>query len=71
MDYNKQLLQDRISALGDEQGLTLYQLEKKIGLSRNSLKRCNINALSWDNLAKVADYFSVSMDYLAGRTERY
>lgn len=71
MNYDKQLLQNRIAALGDQQGLTLYQLEKKIGLSRNSLKRCNINALSWDKLAKVADYFSVSMDYLAGRTDQY
>ena len=59
---------DRIKDLATNQGLSLNQLEEKLGYSTNTLygiKKANPKS---DRLQEIADYFNVSTDYLLGRT---
>lgn len=60
---------DRIKELADKQGISLNILEERLGYSTNylySLKKGNPKS---DRLQEIADYFSVSTDYLLGRTD--
>lgn len=59
---------DRIKDLATNQGISLNQLEEKLGYSTNTLygiKKANPKS---DRLQEIADYFNVSTDYLLGRT---
>lgn len=60
---------DRVRELAKSKGLSLNDVEEKIGLKKNALYAWNRNTPSGDNLSKVADYFNVSVDYLLGRTD--
>lgn len=60
---------DRIKDLATNQGISLNQLEEKLGYSTNTLygiKKANPKS---DRLQEIADYFNVSTDYLLGRTD--
>ncbi len=60
---------ERIKELADKHGISLNDLEDKLGISRNSLygiKKANPKS---DRLQQIADYFNVSTDYLLGRTD--
>ncbi|NQH27124.1 helix-turn-helix transcriptional regulator [Streptococcus suis] len=60
---------EKIKELCKKQGISLNQLEDKLGFSQNyiySMKKGNPKV---DNLQKIADYFNVSTDYLLGRTD--
>lgn len=60
---------DRIKNLATSQGLSLNQLEEKLGYSTNTLygiKKANPKS---DRLQEIADFFNVSTDYLLGRTD--
>lgn len=61
---------DRVRELAKSKGLSLNDVEEKIGLKKNALYAWNRNTPSGDNLSKVADYFNVSVDYLLGRTDK-
>ncbi|EFM33988.1 helix-turn-helix domain-containing protein [Streptococcus pyogenes] len=59
---------EKIKELCQKQGISLNQLEERLGFSTNyiySMKRGNPKT---ENLQKIADYFNVSTDYLLGRT---
>ncbi|NRG97215.1 helix-turn-helix transcriptional regulator [Streptococcus suis] len=59
---------EKIKELCRKQGISLNQLEEKLGFSQNyiySMKKGNPKV---ENLQKIADYFHVSLDYLLGRT---
>lgn len=60
---------ERVKNLASKQGISIVELEEKLGFSRNSLYSWKRNSPSSDKLQKVADYFNVSTDYLLGRTE--
>ncbi|SDJ76983.1 helix-turn-helix domain-containing protein [Salimicrobium halophilum] len=60
---------DRVKELCKKRGITVAQLEDKVGFGRNSMYSWKKNKPSSDRLEKVADYFNVSTDYLLGRTE--
>lgn len=60
---------DRVKELCRKHGITVVQLEEKVGFGRNSMYSWKVNNPSSDRLEKVADYFNVSIDYLLGRTE--
>lgn len=60
---------DRLKFLCDNQGISVNDLEEKLGIGRNSLYSWKKNIPKGTNLLKVADYFSVSTDYLLGRTD--
>lgn len=60
---------DRVKDLCRKHGITVVQLEEKVGFGRNSMYSWKKNNPSSDRLEKVADYFNVSVDYLLGRTD--
>jgi len=57
----------RIKDLCASRGITLNRLEKELSLSKSSVARWDQNSPSIDKVQKVADYFSVSIDFLNGR----
>ena len=61
----------RIRELRTVRGLTQKDLGKIVGVSSSMIGMYEINARkpSFDVLERIADYFSVSTDYLLGRTE--
>lgn len=60
---------DRLKLLCSKHGLSINELEEKVGLGQNTLYSWKKNIPSGQNLTKVADYFHVSTDYLLGRTD--
>lgn len=61
---------EKIKSLAKKQGISLNTLEERVGLGKNyiySLK--NKKTPSAEHIAKIADYFHVSTDYLLGRTD--
>ena len=62
-------LLERIKKLAKERDISIYQLEEKIDIGRNTIYQWNKRTPSADKLQKVADYFNVSTDYLLGRTD--
>jgi len=60
----------KIRLLCKEQDITLAQLERSLGYSRNTLYQLGNNSgNSANKLIELADFFDVSIDYLLGRTE--
>lgn len=57
----------RIKELCDARGETLASLERKMDFGNGTIRRWGDTTPSGDKLAKVADYFHVSVDYLLGR----
>ncbi|MGT2829566.1 helix-turn-helix domain-containing protein [Streptococcus hillyeri] len=60
---------EKIKELAKKQGITLVQLEEKLGYSRNTLYKLKNQKPNAERIAEIADYFNVSTDYLLGRTE--
>lgn len=60
----------RISELREQRGLKQEELATSIGVTRASLSHYEKNRRKpdFEILTKIADYFSVSVDYLIGRT---
>lgn len=65
MDSN---IYTRISALCQQNGTTINDIEKILGFSESSMNKWPKNKPSAEKVKAVADYFHVSMDYLYGRT---
>lgn len=53
-----------IKQLCDEHGIALTALEKELGFGRGSLGKLKSGGTSAKRLQKIADYFSVSINYL-------
>lgn len=60
---------DRVKHLAKKQGISIVELEEKLGFGRNSLYAWKNKTPSYEKLIKVADFFHVSVDYLLGREE--
>ena len=58
---------DRLKKLADKQGLSINDIETKVGLGKNTLYSWKKKIPSGTNLTKVADFFNVTTDYLLGR----
>lgn len=64
------ILYERIKSLCRRKGVTISQLESELGFGSSSIKKWEkTSSPSFDKIKKVADYFGVSTDYLAGRTD--
>lgn len=64
------LLFCRIKELCSQRGISISKLESELGLSSSSIRKWgNTSSPSVDKIAKVANYFNVSVDYLLGRTD--
>lgn len=63
-------LYDRIKYLCARNNITITKLESELGFSSASIKKWErTSSPSVNKLAKVADYFHVSIDYLMCRTD--
>lgn len=60
-------LLDRIKQLCEQKGETLASLERRMDFGNGTIRRWGDTTPSGDKLAKVADFFNVSVDYLLGR----
>lgn len=58
---------DRIKILCEEKDVSIARLEQETGLANGSIRKWSNAIPSGDRLAKVADYFNVTTDYLLGR----
>lgn len=63
---------DRLEAMMEERGISKADLAKALHVDRKTIYRLTNNTESDPKLTillDVADFFSVSIDYLAGRTD--
>lgn len=60
---------ERIKKLADKQKISLKELAIKLGFSENNIYRWKTSKPKGEDLAKIADYFHVSVDYLLGRED--
>lgn len=61
---------DRIKELAESKSMSIAELERKLQLSNGSISRWKKASPNSKSLAAIADYFSVSVDYLLGREKR-
>ena len=59
---------DRLKTLADKQGLSVNDVERRIGLGRNTLYSWKKKIPSGNNLIKVAGFLHVSTDFFLGRS---
>lgn len=59
----------RIKEVAKSHDIVLRQMFEEIGISRGTMDNLRTSMPKADNLAKIADYLDVSMDYLMGRTD--
>ena len=64
--------QEKLRSLRKERGETQAQVATAIGIGKRHYQKFESgnNLPSFHNLCALADHFGVSMDYLAGRTDR-
>ena len=70
--YIKLTLQEKLKDERTSRHMTLAELEKATGIARATLGKYesdNCKDISPFNLAKLAEYYGLSMDYLMGLTE--
>lgn len=58
----------RIKEVAKDRDVVLRQMLEDVGLSKGTMDNLRTSMPKADNLAKIADYLDVSMDYLMGRT---
>ncbi|MDE5768678.1 MAG: hypothetical protein K2H82_04755 [Oscillospiraceae bacterium] len=68
--YNSQEIAKRIKIKAKEKKITINQLLLACGLGKNTIvKMGNGTDILSQNLAKIADYLEISVDYLLGRKD--
>lgn len=68
--YKSDKIAERIKNTAKAKNIRLKEMLNQAGLNKNTLSNMYKGSmLKADNLAKIADYLNVSMDYLAGRTD--
>ena len=60
---------EKVRELARKKGLSLNQVEEKLGYSKNTLYSLKRQKVSSERLLEIADYFNVSTDYLLGPTD--
>jgi len=60
----------KIKALCDERKITFAELEREVGISNGQIRRWESVSPKVENVQKIADYFSVTVDFLLGRTPK-
>lgn len=67
--YNSNSIAERIKTLSKSKGISIKKLLSDVGLGFNTMANMKTSMPKADNLAKIADYLDVSVDYLLGRTD--
>ncbi|QDK70182.1 helix-turn-helix domain-containing protein [Lactococcus protaetiae] len=60
---------ERLKSLANEKKKSLNQIENDLGFSKNTLYNSKKYTPQGDKLAKLAEYFGVSIDYLLGKKD--
>ncbi|VDG31506.1 hypothetical protein [Lactobacillus plantarum] [Lactiplantibacillus mudanjiangensis] len=60
---------DRVKEISKKRGLTLAQLNEKVGFKQNVIYSWKTKTPSVDKVKAVADVLNVSVDYLLGNTD--
>ena len=60
-------LKERIKMLANSDGLSIPKLEEELGFGGGTISRWDKSAPAADKLAKIADRFGVTVDFLLGR----
>ncbi len=60
---------ERIKKLADNQKISIKELSLKLGFGENTIYKWQKSKAKGEDLAKVANYFNVSTDYLLCRTD--
>lgn len=70
--FLKQLFCQRLRSLRQNRGLTVEQLGKEFDVSKQTVSRWELGDRlpPLDVATSLADYFDVSLDYLAGRSDK-
>lgn len=63
------MLLEKIKELCKKRGITVSELENRVGFGKNSIYKWKTQSPKIETLQKVAEYFEVSTDYLLGRTD--
>lgn len=67
--YESNKIAERIKDLARQRGVSVRQMLSDVGLGFNTMANMRNSVPKADNLAKMADYLSCSVDYLLGRTD--
>ncbi len=60
---------DKIKALADKKGLSIYRIEKDCHLSMGSIMKWAKSSPKIENIHKVANYLDVDINYLLGKAD--
>ena len=66
--YKSSDIADKIRIIANLKNISINSMLNEIGLGKNTLMNFKTSMPKADNLAKIADYLDVSVDYLLGRT---
>ena len=65
------MFSERIRLLRMEKGMTQAQVGESVGLSARGYQNLELGAKpKYETMLSIAEFFDVSLDWLAGRTER-
>ena len=66
------ILHERMRALRKERGETQVQVAQAVGITDRQYQRfeTGVNLSGYESFVAIADHFGVSLDYLAGRSNR-
>lgn len=67
--YNSANVAKRIKATAKSQNVSVKEVLKNAGLGFNTMSNMKNSMPKADNLARIADFFDCSVDYLLGRTD--
>ncbi|MGX7040981.1 helix-turn-helix domain-containing protein [Leuconostoc lactis] len=60
---------DRVRDLANERNISIAEVERRAGLTKQTISNWRRSNPSGESLDKVATVFNVSVDYLLGRTD--
>lgn len=63
------ILYDRVRMLAERQGLSLNDLENRLGFGQNSIYKWKSKEPASNRVREVAKFFNVSTDYLLGLSD--
>lgn len=68
--YTSDNVANRIKLIAKSKDIQLNKMLEDVSLGRNTMANFKTSMPKADNLAKIADYLDVSVDYLLGRTDK-
>ena len=67
--YNSSDIADKVKIIAKSKNIPMKKLLEDVGLGFNTMSNMKTSMPKVDNIAKIADYLDVSVDYLLGRTD--